>query len=80
MNTNTNTAALLRQLAAELPILARQATSDDVALRAACAMRLSELAALLAPYRALHRATPTRRSVLKAGAGVFAAWAIKRDD
>lgn len=78
-----NHGALLRQLANELPALARQAGADSAELRTAAVLRLNELAALLAPYRATRRATPqrgSRRAVLKAGAGVFAGWAIKGDD
>lgn len=77
---NTNATTLLAQLAQELPALARQAASSDVSARTACVMRLSELATLLAPYRAAHRPTPTRsrRSVLRAG--VFAGWALKGEE
>lgn len=84
-----NHGALLRQLANELPALARQAGADSAESRTAAVLRLNELAALLAPYRATHRATPqrgSRRAVRSlslpkgAGAGVFAGWAIKGDD
>jgi hypothetical protein len=83
-----NTARLLSQLATELPALARQAASDDVALRSACVMRLNELSSILAPYRTSVRHHTSRRAVRslslskgKAGLGAtFAAWAIKMDD
>ncbi len=77
MNTH---AKLLRQLANELPRLARQAASEDAAVRTAGALRLRELGDMLAPFLAAPQANrASRRSVLR-GAGVFVAWAIKRDD